>query len=128
MDWRVIEWIYLGFRVVVVLHHQHDLRGLRVDLAPHDVGAAALRGCDRAGNVLLAKVAWRSLTCHGAPRRLRCLLAVRPLRSALTGSRRSCVATSAVWNARSRMDRFVTRARGGKPLGASGLIDIHIAI
>src|SRR5262249_23024337 len=73
---------------------------------------------------------------HGVPRRLIYLPAVRPrlrwilllVRSALTGSRRSCAAESAVWNARSRIDKFVTRARGGNPLGSSGRIDIHIAM
>src|SRR5215475_171371 len=73
MDWRVIEWIYLGFRVVVVLHHQHDLGGLRVDLEPHDIEAAAFGGLDRAGNVLLAEITRPTMThrfgrlAHGAP-------------------------------------------------------------
>ena len=35
---------------------------------------------------------------------------------------------SAMWNARRRIDRLVTRARGGNLLGSSGFIDIHIDI
>src|SRR5262249_41270058 len=69
---------------------------------------------------------------HGAPRCLVSLLAFRwrvrrmflPVRSARNSSMYD--RPSAVWNARSRIDRLVMRARGGKPLGSSGLIDIHI--
>src|SRR5215469_6954979 len=118
-----MKWIDFNFRGGVRLHSKRDLGGLRVHFDLCDIETAAFDSLDRAGNVLLAKIA-RCPLCHGAPHRLVCL----PVRSALTGSRRSCAATSAVWNARSRIDRLVMRARGGKPLGSSGFTAIHIAM
>src|SRR5262249_9930332 len=133
-DWCIVEWVELDFLLAVVFHHNHNLACLRVHFDAGNREAAAFDCLDRPGNGLLAGIARcpRLPLVHSALHFLVCLLTVRarfrclPARSARNSSMYEM--PSAVWNARSRIDKFVVMARGGSPLGSSGLIDIHIAI